>query len=95
MNGCIKFLFLVIIEAIELLTGKFDKNLVYRQILANTSGTEPEILDPIVGIISITVPTVAGKFNFLFYPKYLHTLHLKFFGPNDAKLVCVVQDHLS
>ena len=57
--------FLVIIEAIELLTGKFDKNLIYRQILANTSDPDPEILDPMIGIISITVPTVGGKKNIM------------------------------
>lgn len=51
----------MIIDAIVLLTGKFDRNLIYEQVLTNTTDTEPDTLSMTVAIIGITVPTIGGK----------------------------------
>ena len=54
--------FLVIVDAIVLMTGKFDKNLVYRHELKDTGDEEPEILNTTFAIIGITIPVVGGKY---------------------------------
>ena len=51
----------VIIDAIVLLTGKFDRNVAYRAALADTGDEEPESLNIVEAIILITVPTIGGK----------------------------------
>jgi hypothetical protein len=48
------------VDAIVLLTGKFDRNLVYRQKLAETGNMDPDTLDAYVAMISITIPVVTG-----------------------------------
>ena len=48
-------------EAVVLLTGKMDRNLVYREALKNTTGDDVISTDTIVAIISITVPVVVGN----------------------------------
>ena len=53
--------FLVIVDAIVLMTGKFDKNLVYRHELKDTGDEEPDTLDITLAIIGITIPVVGGK----------------------------------
>ena len=53
--------FSVIVEAVVLLTGKMDRNLVYREALKNTTGDDVISTDTIVAIISITVPVVVGN----------------------------------
>ena len=55
------FFFSVIVEAVVLLTGKMDRNLVYREALKNTTGDDVISTDTIVAIISITVPVVVGN----------------------------------
>ena len=48
-------------EAVVLLTGKMDRNLVYQEALKNTTGDDVISTDTIVAIISITVPVVVGN----------------------------------
>lgn len=55
------FVFAVIIDAIVLLTGKFDRNLVYRKALEDTGDTDTETLNMAVAIIGITIPIVGGE----------------------------------
>ena len=50
-----------LVEAVVLLTGKMDRNLVYREALKNTTGEDAISTDTIVAIISITVPVVVGN----------------------------------
>ena len=56
------FQFSVIVDAIVLMTGKADRNLVYRQALKDTGDEEPESLNTIIAIIGITVPVVGGMY---------------------------------
>ena len=56
-------LFAVIVDAIVLLTGKFDRNLVYRQELKKTGNTEPDTLGQMVAIMGIALPTMGGNKN--------------------------------
>ena len=44
------------------MTGKADRNLVYRQALKDTGDEEPESLNMILAIIGITVPVVGGMY---------------------------------
>lgn len=44
------------------MTGKADRNLVYRQALKDTGDEEPESLNTILAIIGITVPVVGGMY---------------------------------
>ena len=44
------------------MTGKADRNLVYRQALKDTGDEEPESLNTIIAIIGITVPVVGGMY---------------------------------
>ena len=52
--------FTVIIDAIVLLTGKFDRNVAYRAALADTGDEDAESLNIMQAIILITVPTIGG-----------------------------------
>ena len=54
------FCFTVIIDAIVLLTGKFDRNVAYRAALADTGDEDAESLNIMQAIILITVPTIGG-----------------------------------
>ena len=51
----------MIVDAIVLLTGKFDRNLVYRQELKKTGNTEPDTLGQMVAIMGIALPTMGGN----------------------------------
>lgn len=55
--------FLVVIQAIRLLTAKFDQNLLYRQQLIKNEGDRQTALDFKLGIISTTVPAVSGEYD--------------------------------
>ena len=49
-------------DAIVLLTGKMDRNLVYREDLKNTTGDgDLDSLNFTIAIISITIPVVGGN----------------------------------
>lgn len=63
----IERLFIVIVDAIVLLTGKFDRNLIYLQELANTGDTEPDTLNTVVAILGITLPVMAAIIGFIFF----------------------------
>ena len=64
--------FLVIVDAIVLMTGKFDKNLVYRHELKDTGDEEPDTLDITLAIIGITIPVVGGKHFTFLKPRIVH-----------------------
>ena len=51
----------MIVDAIVLLTGKFDRNLIYRQELKKVSGSEPDTLSQMVAIMGIALPTMGGN----------------------------------
>ncbi len=51
----------MIVDAVVLLTGKFDRNLIYRKKLAKTGSTDTDTLNTYVAMIAITVPAVGGK----------------------------------
>ena len=53
-------------DAVVLLTGKMDRNLVYREALKNTTGDGVGVsLTTTIAIISITVPVVGGNVFFI------------------------------
>ena len=56
------------------MTGKADRNLVYRQALKDTGDEEPESLNTIIAIIGITVPVVGGMY---FIQKILYVIRLR------------------
>ncbi len=64
-KGCHHFVYIscfsVIVEAIQLLTAEFDRNLIYRQKLALSDDSETDSLNTYVAMIAITVPAVCGK----------------------------------
>ena len=53
--------FLDIIEAIVLMTGEYDRNIVYRQEWKKGSQKEIENLDWREAMLYVTTPTVIGK----------------------------------
>lgn len=68
--------FSVIIDAIVLLTGKFDRNLIYEKVLTNTTDTEPDTLSMTVAIIGITVPTIGGLYLHSFFKSLLNRISM-------------------
>jgi hypothetical protein len=51
----------VIINAVVLLTGIFDDNIVYRHDSTESKGKDPNVLDSNWALVHITIPAVLGK----------------------------------
>ena len=50
----------MIIDAVQIMTGRFDRNINYREKLSKGDGSDVPFLSTPEGIISITVPAITG-----------------------------------